>query len=106
MASMTGLLGRQGESGSAGRALWEVLTDHWKKLTPRERDRLRTLLVRSQGRPSRLTQREHAEVERMVAKLEPGQLATELLHRAQQRGCATASPEEGGRAWRFPSPSR
>lgn len=86
MACMTGLLGRQGESGSADRALWELLTDHWKKLTPRERDRLRTLLVRSQGRPNRLTQRERVEVKRMVAKLEPSQLATELLHRAQSRG--------------------
>jgi hypothetical protein len=86
MASMAGVLGHQGESGSADRPLWELVTDHWKKLTPRERDRLRTLLLKSHGRPNRLTQREQAEVKRMVTKLEAGQLATELLHRAKRGG--------------------
>jgi hypothetical protein len=92
MAIMAGVLGRQGESGSADRPLWELLTDHWKKLTPRERDRLRTLLVGSRGRPNHLTQREQAEVKRMVAKLEAGQLATELLHRAQRSGLLDRLP--------------
>jgi hypothetical protein len=44
---------------------------HLGRLTPAERRRLITLVRRGRGRPSRLTQRDRAELSRLVAKVEP-----------------------------------
>jgi hypothetical protein len=44
---------------------------HFGRLTPAERRRVLELVRRGRGRPSRLTQRERAELARLVAKAEP-----------------------------------
>lgn len=44
---------------------------HLGRLTPAERRRVIQLVGRGRGRPSRLTERERAELSRLVAKLEP-----------------------------------
>jgi hypothetical protein len=44
---------------------------HVGRLTPDERRRVISLLGRVRGRPSRLSQRERAELGRLVAKAEP-----------------------------------
>ena len=56
-----------------------MLRRHWKLLEPRDRARLAELVRRSQGRPNRLTADERAEVRRLVAKLEPGVIARNMV---------------------------
>jgi hypothetical protein len=48
-----------------------IAGQHIGRLTPAERRRIVQLLARVRGRPSRLTQRERAELSRLVAKAEP-----------------------------------
>jgi len=45
--------------------------EHVGRLEPKERRRVLELLRRGRGRPSRLTQRERAELAMLVAKAEP-----------------------------------
>jgi hypothetical protein len=56
-----------------------TLRKHWKRLDPQERALLAELLRKSQGRPNRLTSAERAHVRRLVAKLEPGQIARSVV---------------------------
>ncbi len=56
-----------------------TLRRHWKYLAPAERARLGELVKQSQGRPNRLDARERAEVRRLVAKLEPMQIARSVV---------------------------
>ena len=56
-----------------------TLRKHWRRLEPADRARLAELMRRSQGRPNRLTAAERADVRRLVAKLEPGQIARSVV---------------------------
>lgn len=56
-----------------------TLRKHWKRLEPVERAELAALIKKSQGRPSRLTAKERTVVRRLVAKLEPGQIARSVV---------------------------
>jgi len=56
-----------------------TLRKHWKRLDPAERQLLGELVKKSQGRPNRLTAAERAHVRRLVAKLEPGQIARSVM---------------------------
>ena len=59
-----------------------VANRHWRRLEP-ERRRLRELLVKSKGRPSKLTARVRREIEQLLEKLDyaelGGNVATTLL---------------------------
>jgi hypothetical protein len=48
--------------------------DHYQRLSPPERRRLVYLVRTGRGRTSRLTAREHDELEALIAKLEPRRL--------------------------------
>ena len=56
---------------------------HWRRLEPDERRRLRELIRKSRGRPSRLTTKERAEAEELLQKLDfaelGGSVTTTLL---------------------------
>ena len=56
---------------------------HWRRLEPEERRRLRELIVKSRGRPSRLSSKERAETEELLQKLDyaefGGSVTTTLL---------------------------
>ena len=56
-----------------------TLRRHWKRLDPGERAELATLIRKSQGRPNRLDASERQRVRRLVAKLEPGQIARSVV---------------------------
>ena len=56
-----------------------TLRKHWRRLEPADRARLAELMRKSQGRPNRLTATERADVRRLVAKLEPGQIARSVV---------------------------
>ncbi|MEA2194602.1 MAG: hypothetical protein QOG42_1036 [Solirubrobacteraceae bacterium] len=56
-----------------------TLRKHWKRLDAAERQLLGELVKKSQGRPNRLTAAERAHVRRLVAKLEPGQIARSVV---------------------------
>ena len=56
-----------------------TLRKHWKRLEPGERAELAQLIKKSQGRPSRLTTKERTAVRRLVARLEPGQIARSVV---------------------------
>jgi len=56
-----------------------TLRNHWKRLEPGERAELAELVKKSQGRPSRLSAKERTTVRRLVAKLEPGQIARSVV---------------------------
>jgi hypothetical protein len=56
-----------------------TLRKHWKRLEPADRNRLAELIKKSQGRPNRLTAPERTEMRRLVAKLEPGQIARSVV---------------------------
>jgi hypothetical protein len=60
-----------------------IANRHWRRLEPEERRRLRELLVKSKGRPSKLTPRERREAEELLQKLDyaelGGNVATTLL---------------------------
>src|SRR5215469_14672092 len=45
--------------------------DHFERLTPKERRRLVLLLREAKGRPSKLGEREHAELQDLLAKAAP-----------------------------------
>ena len=51
-----------------------IANRHWRRLEPEERRRLRELLVRSKGRPSKLTARERREAEVLLEKLDYAEL--------------------------------
>ncbi len=53
--------------------------EHWHRLAPRERARLGAIVKKSKGRPANLTAGERQELKRIVAKLEPLQLARRAL---------------------------
>ena len=55
--------------------------DHVERLTPAERRRLVVLIRTGRGRPSNLGRRERAELEALVAKLEPRLLAGRAAER-------------------------
>ena len=50
---------------------WSDLLKHWEMLTPKERTRLRELLVKSKGLRGNLTERERTEFKRIVGKTDP-----------------------------------
>ncbi|HEX3563079.1 MAG TPA: hypothetical protein VHU24_09605 [Solirubrobacterales bacterium] len=56
---------------------------HWRRLEPEERRRLRELIRKSRGRPSRLSTKERAEAEELLQKLDfaelGGSVTTTLL---------------------------
>ena len=56
---------------------------HWRRLEPEERRRLRELIRKSRGRPSRLSTKERAEAEELLQKLDfaefGGDVTTTLL---------------------------
>jgi hypothetical protein len=56
---------------------------HWRRLEPDERRRLRELIRKSRGRPSRLSRKEREEAEELLQKLDYAELgggvATTLL---------------------------
>jgi len=56
-----------------------TLRKHWKRLEPGERAELAALIKKSQGRPSNLDAGERKHVRRLVAKLEPGQIARSVV---------------------------
>ncbi len=56
-----------------------TLRRHWNRLEAQERNELATLVRKSQGRPSNLTANERKAVRRLVAKLEPGQIARSVV---------------------------
>ena len=56
-----------------------TLRKHWRRLEPADRLRLAELVRKSQGRPNRLTAEERADMRRLVAKLEPGQIARSVM---------------------------
>ncbi len=56
-----------------------TLRRHWRRLEPGERAELAELIRKSQGRPSRLDAGERMRVRRLVAKLEPGQIARSVV---------------------------
>jgi len=60
-----------------------IANRHWRRLEPVERRRLRELIVKSKGRPSKLTVRERREAEGLLQKLDyaelGGNVATTLL---------------------------
>jgi hypothetical protein len=56
-----------------------TLRKHWKRLEPDERAELAKLIKKSQGRPSNLSAKERTTVRRLVAKLEPGQIARSIV---------------------------
>jgi hypothetical protein len=56
-----------------------TLRRHWRRLEPAERAELATLTKKSQGRPNRLDASERRRVRRLVAKLEPGQIARSVV---------------------------
>ncbi len=56
-----------------------TLRRHWRRLEPADRNRLAELVRKSQGRPNRLTAEERADMRRLVAKLEPGQIARSVV---------------------------
>jgi len=51
-----------------------VAREHWMRLAPGERARLRTLIQKSGGRRSRLSADERQELRELVRKLELGRL--------------------------------
>ena len=56
-----------------------TLRKHWRRLEPADRNRLAELVRKSQGRPNRLTAEERADMRRLVALLEPGQIARSVV---------------------------
>jgi hypothetical protein len=56
---------------------------HWRRLDPEERRRLRELIGKSRGRPSKLSARERREAEELLQKLDyaelGGSVATTVL---------------------------
>lgn len=56
-----------------------TLRRHWRLLDAADRARLAELLKKSQGTPTRLSPKERAEVRRLVAKLEPAQIARSVV---------------------------
>lgn len=56
-----------------------TLRRHWRRLEPAERAQLAGLIRKSQGRPGRLDAQERLAVRRLVAKLEPGQIARSVV---------------------------
>jgi hypothetical protein len=56
---------------------------HWRRLDPEERRRLRALIRKSRGRPSKLSAKERAEAEELLQKLDfaelGGNVTTRLL---------------------------
>ena len=56
-----------------------TLRKHWRRLEPADRLRLAELVRKTQGRPNRLTAEERADMRRLVAKLEPGQIARSVV---------------------------
>jgi len=56
-----------------------VMRKHWKRLEPKDRERLSELLRKSQGVPTRLTPRERADVRELLGKLEPGAIARSIV---------------------------
>jgi len=56
-----------------------TLRKHWRRLEPADRNRLAELVRKSQGRPNRLTADERADMRRLVAMLEPGQIARSVV---------------------------
>ena len=56
-----------------------TLRRHWKRLAPDERAELADLIRKSQGRPNRLSPAERMRVRRLVAKMEPGQIARSVM---------------------------
>jgi hypothetical protein len=54
-------------------AAW-IANRHWRRLDPDERSRLRALVRKSRGRPSKLTEGERAEAAELLRKLDYAEL--------------------------------
>lgn len=61
---------------------WEILVEHWQKLTPAERNRIWALLRQSRGRPDKLTASEREELQKLLGSVEVGKLMAKLAQRA------------------------
>ena len=62
---------------------------HWQLLTPRERERMREIVVKSKGRPWTLSERDRRELTKLVGKLRLGRLGRDvagMASGARQRG--------------------
>jgi hypothetical protein len=58
---------------AAFEAAW-LANRHWRRLDPQERARLRELIRKSRGRPSKLTDRERGEAAALLRKLDYAEL--------------------------------
>ena len=58
---------------AAAEVAW-IANSHWRRLDREERKRLRGLLVKSRGRPSRLTASERREADQLLRKLDYAEL--------------------------------
>jgi hypothetical protein len=56
-----------------------IARDHWKHLTPEERERLRELIRKSKGLPKNLTAREREEVKQLVSQLDVPGIGREMI---------------------------
>lgn len=68
---------------------WSDLLKHWEMLTPKDRTRLRELLVKSKGFPGNLTAKERTELKKIVGKTDPfeaGATVAVIVHRLFREG--------------------
>jgi hypothetical protein len=56
-----------------------IANRHWRRLEPEERRRLRELLLKSRGRPSKLTARERREADELLQKLDYAELGGNVV---------------------------
>jgi hypothetical protein len=60
--------------------------EHYERLSLAERRRLMVLIRTAKGRPGRLSEEEHAELQRLVAKAAPRRFAAEAVDRVSPVG--------------------
>jgi transposase len=63
-----------------------VVGDRWRRLSEKDRLRVRTLLRQSGGRPSKLSARERKELRQLAGKLDLKGMGRDLLPLARSRG--------------------
>jgi hypothetical protein len=56
-----------------------VASQHWRRLAPRERQRVLDLIRKGRGRPGNLTARERNELKSLAAKLDVKGMGKELM---------------------------
>lgn len=68
---------------------WSDLLKHWEKLTPRDKTRLRELVVKSKGLPKNLTAKERSELKKIFGKTDPVEASATvvvIVHRLVREG--------------------